>query len=192
MLRVGFGRADITPDLGLGLPMAGNAPWPSPAGVTWPLRGRVLLADDGRARVAMVCLDLLALPATEVATLRRRLAAAGGLAPEAILVACTHTHRAPFTHLAGVAFEEAVFGYLDAIGPLLADAVAAAAADLQPARRELLEPPRFVGRPEVADPAVGGELRPDGIVGTKLVGEPDRRELPGHRDDGRRDATLSQ
>ncbi|HUZ83412.1 MAG TPA: hypothetical protein VMU66_01860, partial [Gaiellales bacterium] len=116
---MGFGRADLTPPLEAGLRMAGNRPWPCPLGVTWPLRGRVLLADDRQARVAVVCLDLLALPAAEVATLRHRLAAAGGLEPEAILVACTHSHRAPFTHLVGVASADEVFGYLDAIYPRL-------------------------------------------------------------------------
>src|SRR5437588_8514448 len=110
MLRVGFGRVDITPPLEQGLRMAGNRPWPRPTGVSWPLNGRVLLADDGSQRVAVACLDLLALPAAEVAALRRRLAGVGGLAPEAILVACSHTHRAPFTYLAGVAFEDEVFG----------------------------------------------------------------------------------
>jgi hypothetical protein len=134
MLRIGYGRVDITPRLELGLRMAGNRPWPRPSGVTWPLQGRVLLADDGAARVAIVCLDLLALPAAEVATLRARLAAVGGLAPEAILVACSHTHRAPFTTLTGPDTEDEVFGYLDWLYPLLADAMAQAVAQLQPAQ----------------------------------------------------------
>src|SRR5215207_5536453 len=108
MLRVGVGRVNITPDLGLGLRMAGNRPWPRPTGVVWPLYGRVLVMDDGTQRAAIVCLDLLALPAAEAAMLRTRLAAVGSLAPDAILVACSHTHRAPFTYLAGVATEAEV------------------------------------------------------------------------------------
>src|SRR4051794_28198666 len=91
-LRLGFGRVDITPPLEAGLRMAGNRPWPRPSGVIWPLTGRIVLADDGVTRVAIVCLDLLALQAADVATLRARLAIIGGLAPHAIMVACTHTH----------------------------------------------------------------------------------------------------
>src|SRR5688572_26806877 len=107
MLRVGFGRVDITPELSLRL--AGNTPWPRAEGVAGPLRGRVLLADDGAQRVAIVCLDLMALPAAEVATLRDRLGVDGGLEPEAILVACSHTHRAPFTYAAGAADADEAF-----------------------------------------------------------------------------------
>ncbi|MDP9374415.1 MAG: hypothetical protein M3Q65_18595, partial [Chloroflexota bacterium] len=95
VLRVGFGRVDITPAPGLRL--AGSAPYPRAEAVAGPLHGCVLLADDGARRVGIVCLDLLALPAAEVATLRTQLAAAGGRDPAAILVACSHTHRAPFT-----------------------------------------------------------------------------------------------
>jgi hypothetical protein len=151
--------------------MAGNAPWPQPTGVTWPLHGRVLLADDGGARIAIVCLDLLALPAAEVATLRSRLADAGGLAPESILVTCTHTHRAPFTYLAGAAAEDEVAGYLDAIYPRLADAMAAAGAALQPAQliigRTTAPGWAFNRRPIYAGGEVGthGPARGDGFVG---------------------------
>jgi hypothetical protein len=171
MLRMGFGRVDITPRLELGLRMAGNRPWPRPDGVTWPLYGRVLLADDGATRAAIVCLDLLALPAAEVATLRARLAVVGGLAPDAILVACSHTHRAPFTTLTGPATEDEVFGYLDWLYPRLADAMARAAAQLQPTQITVGEASAagwvFNRRPIYADGEVGthGPARGDGFSG---------------------------
>jgi neutral ceramidase len=75
--------------------MAGNRPRPLGQGVQWSLCGRVLVVDDGTRRIAIVCLDLMALPAEQVAKLRTRLAALGGLDPGNIIVACTHTHRAP-------------------------------------------------------------------------------------------------
>ncbi len=158
MLRMGFGRVDITPAPGLRL--AGNAPYPRAEGVAEPLRARVLLADDGARRGAIVCLDLMALPAAEVATLRDRLAAAGGLDPAAILVACSHTHRAPFTYAAGAADAAEAFGYLDALFPLVAGAMAEAVAGLRPA--ELV-----AGR--IAAPGWAFNRRPiyaDGEVGT--------------------------
>lgn len=130
MLRMGFGRIDTTP--ALGLRMAGTPPYPEAAGVSGPLRGRVILADDGDQRVAIVCLDLMAIPASEVAAVRTRLAGVGGVEPGAILVACSHTHAAPFTFLGRGADEAAVFGYLDLVTGRIARAMAAAVADLRP------------------------------------------------------------
>ncbi len=59
MPRVGCGRADITPEPGL--PMVGMPGSPRGEGVEWPLRSRVFLVDDGERRIALVCLDLIAL-----------------------------------------------------------------------------------------------------------------------------------
>jgi hypothetical protein len=131
MLRIGVGRVEITP--APGLRMAGNAPYPRAEGRGDPLYGRVLLADDGARRVAIVCLDLMALPAAAVATLRARLAGIGGLDAGAILVACSHTHRAPFTYAAGAADADEAFGYLETIYQRATRAMAEAVARLQPA-----------------------------------------------------------
>src|SRR5262249_29779183 len=127
---MGFGRVDTTP--GLGLPMAGTLPWPRAEGVSGPLRARVALADDGAARVAIVCLDLMVIPASDTAALRARLAARGGLDPAAIVVVCSHTHCAPFTFLGTGATEPEVFGYLDDLFARLEGAMAAVVADLRP------------------------------------------------------------
>lgn len=94
-MRVGLGQVDITP--ALGLPMVGMPGSPRGEGVSWPLYGRVMLVDDNERRVAVVCLDLIALLADDVARIRLALAAAGELPPEQIMIACSHTHRAPFT-----------------------------------------------------------------------------------------------
>ena len=95
MLKVGFGEADITP--APGMPMVGMPGSPRGESVLWPLHGRVVLVDDGERRIAIVSLDVIALFAPKVKELRQRLAAIGGLSPENIMVACSHTHRAPFT-----------------------------------------------------------------------------------------------
>lgn len=131
MLRIGCGRVETTP--ALGLPMAGSPPWPRGLETVGPLRGRILLADDGANRVAIVCLDLMIVPASEVERLRARLAPIGDLDPGAILIAASHTHCAPFTFLGNGASEPEVFGYLDQIGAWLERAMAAAVADLRPA-----------------------------------------------------------
>ena len=188
MLRVGFGRVDITPELGLRL--AGNKPWPRAEGVAGQLRGRILLADDGAQRVAIVCLDLMALPAAEVATLRARLAISGGVAPEAILVACSHTHRAPFTYAAGAADEAEAFGYLDFLYPLVAEAMAAAVADLRPAElvagRVAAPNWAFNRRPIYARGEVGthGLARGNGFIGMEDMADDDLQVLLARGADG--------
>ncbi|MBW3634497.1 MAG: neutral/alkaline non-lysosomal ceramidase N-terminal domain-containing protein, partial [Chloroflexi bacterium] len=131
MVRFGCGRVDITPQPGL--PMVGMPGSPPGEGVEWPLRSRVFLADDGERRVAVVCLDLIALVSTHVAELRERLAAGAGLAPENILIACSHTHRAPFTETGWGAAEEPTRTYLDLVFSRTSEAMAEAVASLQPA-----------------------------------------------------------
>jgi hypothetical protein len=80
MLRMGFGRVDTTP--ALGLRMAGTPPYPRGETVQGPLQGRVILAEDGTTRGAIACVDLMAIPAAEATALRTRLAEmAGGSVP---------------------------------------------------------------------------------------------------------------
>ena len=130
MLRMGFGRVDTTP--APGLRMAGTPPWPPAEAVQGPLQGRVILADDGMTRVAIACLHLMAIPAAEATALRERLAGISGLDPAAVMIACSHTHAAPFTFLGMGAEEPAVFGYLDLVYDRVAEAMTAALADLRP------------------------------------------------------------
>lgn len=132
MLRVGFGRSDITPEPGL--PMVGMPGSPRGEGVHWPLRSRVLLVDDGDRRIAVVCLDLIALVSEQVAELREMLAVQAGLAAESILIACSHTHRAPFTETGWGAAEDTTRSYLDLVFARTAAAMIEATENLQPAR----------------------------------------------------------
>ncbi len=131
MPRVGFGCVDITPQPGL--PMVGMPGSPRGEGVVWPLRSRVFLADDGDHRVTVICLDLIALVSAQVSELRQRLAIEGDVDPENILIACSHTHRAPFTETRWGAAEEPTRTYLDLVFARTSEAMAEAVADLQPA-----------------------------------------------------------
>jgi hypothetical protein len=187
-MRLGFGQVDITP--AAGLPIAGMPGSPVGTGVQWPLRGRVLLADDGERRAAVVCLDLMALPATAVAELRAVLTGPGSLDPEAILVACSHTHRAPFTFIAGDADEATVFGYLDSLYELLGAAMADAAAALQPAELTLgrIAVPGwgFNRRPiyEGGEVATHGRTWLDGFVAMEGPADPELHVLQARGRDG--------
>ena len=132
MLRIGFGRVDITPQPGR--PMVGMPGSPPGEGVVWPLRSRVFLVDDGDRRIAVVCLDVIALVSTQVSELRERLAVEGRIDPGDILIACSHTHRAPFTETGWGAAEEPTRTYLDLVFSRTGEAMAEAVAGLQPAQ----------------------------------------------------------
>ena len=131
MLHVGCGQVDITPAPGLS--MVGMPGSPRGEGVQWPLRSRVFLADDGERRIAIVCLDLIALVAEHVAELRVRLAIPGEIDAENILVACSHTHRAPFTETGWGAAAEPTRSYLDLVVARTTQAMVEAVTRLQPA-----------------------------------------------------------
>jgi neutral ceramidase len=130
MLRVGIGEVDITPELGL--PMVGMPGSPRGEGVRWPLHGRVFLADDSERRAAIVSLDLIALNPPDVARLRALLGTAGGIDPGHILIACSHTHRAPFPFSSsGGAGEGEGHAYFEEVSTRLAAAMTDAIANLQ-------------------------------------------------------------
>lgn len=198
MVQVGFGQVDITP--APGLPMVGMPGSPRGEGVMWPLSGRICLIDDGERRVAIVSLDVIALFAPKVDELRQRLAAIGGLPPENIMVACSHTHRAPFTSETDdggsilAVDEQAGSSYFAAIAEGLELAMAAAA-DLEPATLEFgqAEAPgwAFNRRPIYANGQVGThgwtwqadfermESEPDETVWTLAARRPDGSVLGG-------------
>jgi hypothetical protein len=129
MLSVGFSDVDITPPIGL--KMAGMPRPPRAEGVRWPLRGRTVVFDGGSQAVAVVSLDLLVLHTATVPELRAALAAGTGLDPAAIMIACSHTHRGPFT--TALMDEEADFAYLDLLRERLVAGMAHAWAARQPA-----------------------------------------------------------
>jgi neutral ceramidase len=127
-MRIGISEVNITP--APGLPRAGM-PNPQPGqGTAWPLMGRVFVLDDGTRRVALITLDLLFLHPETVAELRCAIAPGTGLAPENILIACTHTHWGP--HTTAIMDEDANFDYLDFLRARLSETAAKAVANLQP------------------------------------------------------------
>jgi neutral ceramidase len=175
MPRVGCGRADITPEPGL--PMVGMPDTPRGEGVHWPLRSRVFLVDDGERRIAIICFDLIDLVSNHVAELRQRLAGPGGLDPENILVACSHTHRAPFTETGWGAAEEPTRSYLDLVFARTTQAMFESVTRLQPAElsvgRSMALGWAFNRRPIYAGGQVGthGPSWGNGFIG--MEGSPD-------------------
>src|SRR5918998_6928765 len=189
MLRFGCGQVDITP--APGLPMVGMPGSPRGEGVQWPLRSRVFLVDDEERRIAVVCLDLIALVSQHVAELRQRLAALGEIDPENILVACGHTHRAPFTETGWGAAEETTRAYLDLVFARTGEAMVQAAARLQPATLsagKVLAPGwAFNRRPIYAGGQVGthGPARGNGFMGMEATADEELGVLLARGRDGR-------
>jgi hypothetical protein len=93
------------------------------------LWARALVFDDGERRIGMVACDLSGVSEQQVAAVRKEAASAAGLAPEALLVAGTHTHAAVMRRPAG---PQGASG--DWLPGKIAQAVAAAAANLVPVK----------------------------------------------------------
>ncbi len=129
-MRIGLSEVNITPELGL--PMAGMLQPPRAQGVQWPLYGRTMVLDGGGRLAAIVSLDLLLLMASTVAELRRAITAGTEIEPADVMIACTHTHRGPYT--AALMDEEPNYGYLDLLRQRLVEGMAQALAARQPAR----------------------------------------------------------
>jgi neutral ceramidase len=188
MPRVGCGWADITPEPGL--PMVGMPGSPRGEGVQWPLLSRVFMVDDGDRRIAVVCLDLIALVSEHVAELRQRLAGPGGLDPENILVACSHTHRAPFTETGWGAAAEPTRSYVDLVFARTSDAMAEAVTHLEAAElsvgRAMAPGWAFNRRPIYAGGQVGthGQTWRDGFAGMEGTADEELGVLLARGPDG--------
>ena len=96
MLKAGFGRVCITPSAGTTL--AGFAARQGVCtGVHDDLFARALVIDNRASAVAIVSLDVLAVPGEFVEQVRQSISRRLPLDPGAVMIACTHTHAAPVT-----------------------------------------------------------------------------------------------
>jgi len=130
-LRAGAAGADMTPEPGIA--MAGG--WrPKPAQeIETPLAAHALVLDDGVRRVAIVSLDVCVLPRGAVESAKRRIFAATGIPREHVLIACSHTHEAPYTcSLLGLDTAPDP-GFMARLGEAVVEAVARANAARAPA-----------------------------------------------------------
>ena len=133
MIKAGFSGVDITPEPGL--KMEGMPSPPEGQGVKYPLTARTAVFDDGIKQAAIVTLDLLFLMPSVVSELRQAISAGTRLRPTDIMVACTHTHRAPYV----TAFmdDDTLFDYLDFVRERLVGGMAEAQAAVRPAELQV-------------------------------------------------------
>ena len=96
MLKAGFNKVSISPPIGV--PLAGFAARPEVStGTHDDLFASALVLETAEAAVALVSVDLLALPGEFVAAVRSSIEQRTGIKPDSVMIASTHTHAGPVT-----------------------------------------------------------------------------------------------
>ena len=132
--QVGFARVDMTPPIGTGL--SGYFHERISDGIKDTLDINAVACSDGTNKAVVISADVISLRAYHD-LYRKQAAEAAGLPPEAIFIACTHTHTGP---VVGACIYGQTFSTFDKastyerfLGERLADAVKLSLADLVPA-----------------------------------------------------------
>lgn len=94
-MKVGFGRSDITPRLGVQL--AGYGPYRNRAAaeIIAPLHARAVLVHNGARAALIVSVELCGLPRDLDTRIRSEAAQAAGVKAADVFLSVTHTHSAP-------------------------------------------------------------------------------------------------
>ena len=95
-LIAGVGRDHITPPVGVDLCGFGGRKGPS-TDVHDDLRACALYLSDGSRELAIITADLIGLHHGEVAEIRADIQRQTGIPPQAVMIACSHTHGGPAT-----------------------------------------------------------------------------------------------
>ncbi len=134
MLTAGWHKTRITPEVGA--PLTGFAARKNVSNsVHDDLHARALVLENSGAAVALVSVDVLALPADFVHQRRARIAARTGIAGNNVLIGATHTHAGPVTMQTFFNPGEKVDpAYMDMLATAIEDAAAEAWKRRIPAR----------------------------------------------------------
>lgn len=96
MLRAGFSKVCISPPKGA--PLAGFAAREGVSeGIHDDLFARALVLSDEQSALALVSVDVLALPSEFVKRVRTGIESRTGISADAVMIASTHTHAGPVT-----------------------------------------------------------------------------------------------
>ncbi len=131
-LKVGFGRQDVTPQLGVRLGGYGVKERPAEEILDRLHATAVVFEQDG-LQAALINLDWICVEENVVADIRREVQRRTGIPEQHITVAATHSHSVPNT-LNFWGWGEAEQAYIDAVLPAIVESVALAHAALQPAQ----------------------------------------------------------
>ena len=133
--KAGFARVDMTPPIGTEL--SGHPEKRVSDGIIDPLYINAVAFSDGTNRAVVLSADSTNFRAY-FELYRKNAAAAAGLPPEAVFIACTHTHTGPHIGLShyGKTFDSFAKAsiYERFVGERLKDAVKLSLADLAPAK----------------------------------------------------------
>lgn len=126
MLRAGFGKICISPPVGA--PLAGFAARHDVSkGIHDDLYARALVLENAEAAVAIVSVDLLALPSEFIRRVRNAIQASTGLSPDSVMIASTHTHAGPVTITTFFNPDETIDSqYMDKLAESITESVATA------------------------------------------------------------------
>lgn len=140
ILRAGTAVAVITPPLEAGLLTSSVEGRYAPfTAVRLPLKARVLALLSGDTTVVLVSLDLLGLSDTATRGWARfKQGLSDDIAPEHIIITCTHTHNAPESVALSPLYETEVFRqWLDMVQQQLRNAIRQAVATAQPCKTDI-------------------------------------------------------
>jgi neutral ceramidase len=166
-LRAGVARSPITPPMGATL-----VGYPTPARlaehVRDPLYVTALVLDDGRERVALLSCDLMAIHPDVVEEVRARSQQLCGIAPNCLLICCSHTHSGPPSYALPTS-REVDRGYVAQLPEVLVRTIASAASELRPVQLRYGSAHADIG-------VNRREVRPDGrvVLGHNPTGPVDR------------------
>ena len=136
--KAGFARVDITPPIGTGL--SGYSRVRISDGIIDHLDLNAVAFSDGKNKAVVISADIINLRAY-FNLYRKQAAAAAGIPPEAVFIACTHTHTGPVVGacIYGQTFDSFAKAstYERFVGERLADVVKLAIADLAPAKMSI-------------------------------------------------------
>ena len=172
--KAGFARVDITPPLGT--PIVGYFEERHAKGMLDNLEANALAVSDGERTAVLVAADLLGIEGVAFsAAVRRRIAAAAGVAEDAVYVHATHTHTGPGAGKAGTgrtALFDGTDFYNEFLSARLADVARMAVDDLVPATlatgRAEAKRISFLRRYRMKD----GSIRTNPGVGNPDIAEP--------------------
>ena len=96
MFKAGFSKVCISP--AIGAPLAGFAARKDVSkGIHDDLFARALVLENAGSAVALVSVDVLALPTEFITRVRTDIQKSTGLNPDSVMIASTHTHAGPVT-----------------------------------------------------------------------------------------------
>ena len=96
-MKIGFGRNDITPRVGVELSGFGAFITRHSVAIRDRLWARAMAVEQGDRRAILVSCDLIGIQRSITRRIRELVTAATGVPAEAVMVHCTHTHSGPNT-----------------------------------------------------------------------------------------------